>query len=247
MAFRLCLVIALGSLPAGIALAQHSIVHPDKPDALITTSESIDDHEGRYEDIHDHEGRTEDIHDHEGRSGDIHDHEGDSEKLSDHHADSETLYDKIVESERLHGMGHLPESTDQRLEDARQKLQAARARHSHHEARARQVPAAADPEAPAASSGAEAQWEHWTARIDMTKERIGVAKAVVDIWDKSYAQMIQADYPRGDARQKLLDSRDQARQQLASEEAMLPRLIEQARRAGVPPGILELHTSGDSQ
>ena len=246
MTSRFCLAIALGLLPAAIVLAQHPIQHLEKPDALITTSEDIDDHEGAYEDIHDYEGETEDIHDHEARAEDIHDHEADSEKLSDHHADSSTLYGKVVESERLQGMGHHPDSTRQRLSTARQKLQAARERHAHHQKRATNYPAAVDPEAPASSAGAEARWDHWTARIDMAAQRIGVAKAVVAVWDESYAEMIQADYPRGDARQKLLDSRDKSVQRLASEEAMLPRMIEEARRAGVPPGVLELHTSGSS-
>jgi hypothetical protein len=244
---RLSLVIALGLLPAGVVLAQHGIEHPDKPDAIINTSEDIHDHEGQYEDIHDHRGHREDIHNHEGRAEDIHDHSADSGKLSDHHADSETLYGKVVESERLHGMGHHPDTTGQRLDAARQKLQAARERHAHHESRARELPAAADPRVAASSAVAGTRWEHWTARIDMAKERIGVAKAIVDVWDESYARMIQNDYPRGDARQELLDSRDRAEQRLASEEAMLPRMIEEARVAGVPPGVLELHASRDRQ
>lgn len=38
-----------------------------------------------------------------------------------------------------------------------------------------------------------------------------------------------------------------AKQRLASEDAMLPRMIEEARKAGVPPGVLELYASGESQ
>jgi hypothetical protein len=220
------------------------LAEPPKPDAVITTSEDIHDHEGSAEDIHDHEGSTEDIHDHEGSTEDIHDHEEGAERLSDHHADSETLEGRVVESERLHGMGKLPMTSDERLEAAREKLRVARERHAHHAARAKAAaPAAADPDAPASSRSVENRYDHWTAPIDVAKGRIGVAQAAVGVWDESYAKMIQADYPRGDKRQELIDSRDQAKRRLASEEAALHRMIDQARKAGVPPGVLELHAT----
>ena len=241
---RSVLLVAWLLLFAGGASAEPP-ARPTKPDALITTSEDIHDHEGSTEDIHDHEGRTEDIHDHEAHSEDIHDHEAASEKLSDHHATSETLDGRVVESERLHGFGHHPETTGARLEAAREKLRAARARHAHHEAAARQAPAAVDRDAPASSRAAQAPYQHWTARIDVQKQRIGVAKAAVAVWDENHAKMIQADYPRGDKRQLLIDSRAQAKRRLAAEEARLPKMIEEARKAGVPPGVLELHTSNE--
>lgn len=258
MTSRIVLVFVLALLPA-VALAQSGIIHPEKPDAEITTSEDIHDHEGRSENIQDHEGGYEDIHGHRGASEDIHRHEAGSEKLADHHADSERINDEVVESERLHGMGALPKTTDERLASARERLRAARARHAHHEAKAREQsalrqsgasapPASAqsDPELSAASQRADDRYAHWTARIDVARERIGVAEASLAVWDESYAQMIQSDYPRGDARQKLIDSRDRARDRVASEKARLPRMIEEAKRAGVPAGVLQQHVSEDS-
>ena len=91
------------------------------------------------------------------------------------------------------------------------------------------------------------RWAVWTSRVDMAKHRVEVAEATVEVWDQSYADMIQSDYPRGDARQKLIDSRDTARQRLAAEQAKLPRIVEAARRAGVPPGVLELHAGSARQ
>jgi hypothetical protein len=209
-------------LATGTALAADRYEQPEKPDAVITTSESIDDHEGAYEDIHDHEGATEDIHNHEGASEDIH--------------------GLVVESERLHGMGHAVESSDDRLAAARAKLKAARSRHAPHEEAARQAPAAVGPETPASSSAVAERYEHWTGRIDVSKHRIEVAKAAAAVWDEAYARMIQSDYPRGEARQKLIDSREGSKDRIASEEKGLARLIEEARRQGVPPGVLALHT-----
>jgi hypothetical protein len=214
---------------------------PVKEDALIGTSEQLGDHDGAYEDIHDHEGHTEDIHDHGGASQGM--QSAAPEKLSDHHADSEALAGRVVESERLHGMGHEIKGTGDRLADARARLAAARARHAKHSHPAAAPASAVDPAAPASSQANEKRYEHWTARIDVETHRIEVAKAALDVWDESYARMIQADYPRGEARQKLIDSRDRARERYEAEQARLPRMIEEARKAGVPPGVLELHTS----
>lgn len=244
MVARLTLILALGLLPGASSAEPQSFGDSDQPDASITSSEEIEGHEGSYQDIHRNEGHTEDIHRHEARAGEVQAHEEGAESLSRHDVGSEALPEQDAGSEALVGMGHPASTAEERLQEAREKLRAARERHAPLEARAQQALAESDPDAPAASSSAEESYAHWTARIDVARQRIGVARAAVQVWDDRYANMIQSDYPRGAARQQLIDDRERAKQRLASEEANLPRLIEAARRAGVPQGVLALH-SGD--
>ena len=242
-AFMIATLVALGL--GGSASQAEPGSQPETPDALIGTSENIRDHEGAYEDIHGHEGRSEDIHHHEGTSRSLDGMSVRAEKLSDHHADSETLKGRVVQSERLHGMGHEIKSSSERLDEARARLAAARARHA---TKMRPAPAAtaAAPAAPASAGVNSAPYEHWTARIDVERPRIAVAEAALTVWDEYYARMIQSDYPRGEARQKLIDSRNAARERVEAEQARLPRMVEEARKAGVPPGVLELHSSSQA-
>ena len=58
--------------------------------------------------------------------------------------------------------------------------------------------------------------------------------------DARYAQMLNRNYPRGDARQQLIDERERAKTRLESERQMSDRLREQARQAGVPESVLEM-------
>ena len=241
----LALLATVVLLPSGIALAQDAILDPQETEADITTSEEIQNHEGHTENIDRHEGRTENIDNHEGRVGNIDNHEEGSENIDAHEEGSETMHGRVVNSEQLEGMGRAPQTADERLAAARAKLAAARARHTQY--RASHPPASADPAAPAASAADGDRWGEWTARIDVARHRVDVAAATVEVWDQSYADMIQSDYPRGEARQKLIDSRDQAKQRLAAEQANLPRVVEAARRAGVPPGVLELHAGNAAQ
>ena len=46
------------------------------------------------------------------------------------------------------------------------------------------------------------------------------------------------NYPRGQARQDLVDSRERAIQRLVAEKAKLPMLVERARQAGVSQSLL---------
>jgi hypothetical protein len=227
-------------LVALLPLGASAEAAPEQVDATITTSESIDRHEGRTESIDAHESGPESIDAHESRAGEIDAHESGAEQLDAHEESSESLQGRVVGSEALEGFGHAEQTPAQRLAAARAKLQAARQRHAQSQQLVH-VPAAADPDAPAASSAVGERWDHWTSRIDVARHRIEVAQAVVDVWDESYARMIQADYPRGEARQDLIDSRNKAKQRLEREKAMLPRVLEAAREAGVPPGVLEQH------
>ena len=210
--------------------------HPEE--ARIGGGEIIDTREGSFEDMYRHEGKAEDIHHHEGRSADIHRHEGGRENLADHHAQSETLGGRSANFERLFGMENDPNSA---LSKARQKLLDARQRHS------RAVKAAeaersrpASPDARATRGGTSDRiWSH---RLEMAKHRILVAEARVQMMDSSYADMIRNDHPRGDARQQLIDQRDQAKQRLKAEQARLPQLVAHARQQGAPESVLSRYS-----
>jgi hypothetical protein len=216
-------ILGVAALPAGA-----EVQSLEQPDALIGGGEQIDDHEAGYEDIHDHEGKTEDIHDHEGKTEDIHNHEGKTEDIHDHHAESESLDGRSVESERLFGMENDP---DLALSAARQKLLDARQRHARVVRQAEKA---------VVLPTAEDLTDHgtWPHRLEVAQHRILVAEANLQIYDRAYADMIRNDYPRGDARQDLIDSRDRAKGRFESERALLPRLVQHAREAGVPQSVL---------
>jgi hypothetical protein len=209
-------------------------------EALIGGGERIGTHEGAAGDIHAHEGRAEDIHAHEGRQGDIHAHEAGSESLAGHHAGSGKVGSRESRSESLSGMENDPRRA---LSEARQKLLDARQRH------ARAVQAAeVERSGSETSQTSETQEDRitqgdsshgtWSHRLEMAKHRILVAEARVQVMDTAYAQMIRNDHPRGDARQQLIEQRQQAKQRLQGEQARLPQLVARARQEGVPAGVL---------
>jgi hypothetical protein len=126
------------------------------------------------------------------------------------------------------------------LSEARQKLLDARQRH------ARAVQAAkVERSRPETSQTPEdrvtpgdSSHGTWSHRLEMAKHRILVAEARVQLMDTAYAQMIRDDHPRGDARQQLIEQRQQAKQRLQGEQARLPQLVAHARQEGVPAGVL---------
>lgn len=155
-------------------------------------------------------------------------HEGRFENIDRREAASSSLTGRSVLSGRLFGTQSDPE---QALTAAREKLLNARQRHQRAVVRA-ETTAAAPPTAPEDESGS---WPH---RLEMSQHRILVAQANLQIYDKAYADMLHDDYPRGQARQDLIDSRERAVQRLEAEKAKLPMLVERAREAGVSQSLL---------
>jgi hypothetical protein len=88
------------------------------------------------------------------------------------------------------------------------------------------------------TSGASDGHQTWSHRLELATHRILVAEAQVQVMDTAYADMMRSDYPRGDARQQLIDQRQQSEQRLKSEQARLPQLVARARQEGVPEGVL---------
>lgn len=90
----------------------------------------------------------------------------------------------------------------------------------------------------AAGGGAPASQEDWTARLEAAQMRLDRARQRVGELEAAYSRARRNDHPRGAARQALLDELAGAREELADAEASLPKLVEQARRAGALPEVL---------
>lgn len=93
-------------------------------------------------------------------------------------------------------------------------------------------PAAASP----AELGAE-EVDAWRDKLVGARERVDGAREQVATAEVAYREA-RKRRRRGGERADLLAALTAAEQELAEAEARLPALLEQARRAGVPPGVL---------
>jgi Spy/CpxP family protein refolding chaperone len=107
--------------------------------------------------------------------------------------------------------------------------------------------ATADPAKPDAAPGpsnekAAAAWQERLAEAQarITKARDGVANS-----ERALTRARHRKYPRGEALDDLVAAAEQARTELAAAEAELPELVEQARAAGVEPGVLRRFEADD--
>lgn len=104
----------------------------------------------------------------------------------------------------------------------------------------------AEPEAPgkeaAAPAGAatpEDAMAVWEAQLDAARQRIERARERVTAALASYSRARHDRYPRGAALAAIEEERQAAELELRDAESALPKLMEQARREGVPPGVLD--------
>lgn len=94
------------------------------------------------------------------------------------------------------------------------------------------------PAASANSAGISAEEiEEWRQTLLEAQERVDRAQLDVAVAQQAFRKARQRKR-RGDERGELLATVQAAEQELEDAEADLPRLLEQARRAGVPPGVL---------
>jgi hypothetical protein len=93
----------------------------------------------------------------------------------------------------------------------------------------------AEPEGESESADLEA---YWSQRLARAARRIEVARERATEAEADYARARHDDYPRGEALAKIESRHRAAQRELEAAEAALPRLVEQARRAGVAPGVL---------
>jgi multidrug resistance efflux pump len=84
-----------------------------------------------------------------------------------------------------------------------------------------------------AGSGGHAGWQE---RVQEARDAVEQARARRDAAEDAYDEMRHRKYPRGDARAGVEAERSAAREALTEAQRNLDTLLDQARRAGVPPG-----------
>jgi len=103
-----------------------------------------------------------------------------------------------------------------------------------------QPPAAPAPEgATAGTPNAGDDESGWIHRLDEAAQRLVLAQKNLDRLDNAKGKGAARRYPRGDAKAKYLDQLDAAKKELAEAQEALPKLVEEARRAGIPNGTLD--------
>ena len=107
------------------------------------------------------------------------------------------------------------------------------------------APAAAQPakleqrESRAPSAPSESpEFDEWRTSLDEATDRLAKARESLEQAEYTWQDWRQRKYPRGARRAELLATLEAARVELAEAEKELPKLLEAARRAGVPPGVL---------
>lgn len=78
----------------------------------------------------------------------------------------------------------------------------------------------------------------WMSRISAARERVTVAQNNYTSALRRYGQMKRRDRARGEDKLDILAVRKAARAEVTEAEQDLDTLLEEARRAGVPPGWL---------
>ncbi len=78
----------------------------------------------------------------------------------------------------------------------------------------------------------------WAQRLDHSHDALSDAESRYARAQAAYMDWRQRKRPRGDAKAELLTELEAARVALERQQSRFPELLEQARRAGVPAGIL---------
>lgn len=99
------------------------------------------------------------------------------------------------------------------------------------------VPAAADP-AKAELEMSEVELQHWRDTIQTARQRVVEARTEVAQAEYAYQDWAQRRRPRGAKKADIVARLDAANRELSEAEAALPGVVEEARRAGLPPGEL---------
>ena len=106
--------------------------------------------------------------------------------------------------------------------------------------------AAGDPAKPNEAAGLSSeQVAAWEARLAEAQARLTTARAQAESSERALGRARHRRYPRGEALDALVAAAEDARADVAAAEAELPALLEQARRAGVEPGVLQRFEADD--
>lgn len=82
-------------------------------------------------------------------------------------------------------------------------------------------------------------WSTWISEIEKSAQKVRSLRETTAALEADVSRMRSRRYPRGEERARLEAAYERARTQLEEAEAAHPALLEQARQAGVPQGILQ--------
>ena len=97
--------------------------------------------------------------------------------------------------------------------------------------------------ASAEANGDDAEVARWVKQLDDAKLRLDVAQKQLDTLSNAKGRGAARRYPRGDAKAKYLDELARTRTEYEAARRALPDVVEEARRAGIPVGLLEPYES----
>ena len=106
----------------------------------------------------------------------------------------------------------------------------------------RSVAAAANAQAAGATEKgeeADAEIAGWVKKLDDAKQRVEAAQQELDKLTNAKGRGAARRYPRGDAKAKYLEDLKLTREEYEAARRALPDVVEDARRAGIAPGVLE--------
>lgn len=108
------------------------------------------------------------------------------------------------------------------------------------------APAPARAQAGASAAGSESalpdesqDWASWIQTLDESARKLRELRRIEGQLQDEIDKAISRRYPRGEEKQRLLAAHERAQADLAEAEQQHPDLLEQARQAGVPQGLLQ--------
>lgn len=91
----------------------------------------------------------------------------------------------------------------------------------------------------ASQDGDSDDWSSWVQTIEEHAQKLRELRKTEGALQAEVDRAKARRYPRGEERERLFAAHARAQKDLAEAEAQLPELLEQARQAGVPQGLLE--------
>ncbi len=92
---------------------------------------------------------------------------------------------------------------------------------------------------PASAVAATEDWSTWIGELEKSAQKVRSLRETTAALEADVSRMRSRRYPRGEERARLEAAYERARTQLEEAETAHPALLEQARQAGVPQGMLQ--------
>jgi len=84
-----------------------------------------------------------------------------------------------------------------------------------------------------------AELSRWVKQLDDAMQRLDAARRRIDQLENAKGRGAARRYPRGDAKAKYLEDLKLTREEYEAARRALPDVVEDARRAGIAPGVLQ--------